>query len=72
LTTAQEVLDGDTHYQLLEQWANTYEVMAKEALELGIPQHAIPELKCPLSREGIIEARDLLNAIIESRMSSNL
>lgn len=57
---------------LMETWANAYEVMTKEAMDLGIPSSAIPKLKHPLTQESVLEARDMLSAIIQSRMSSNL
>jgi hypothetical protein len=43
-----------------------------EALSLGIPSRAIPELPTPLTTHGVRAATDLLQRIIASRLSSNL
>ena len=46
--------------------------VSREALELGIPKHALPPLPSPLTVAGVRAATDLLQRIIASRLSSNL
>ncbi|GAQ89536.1 hypothetical protein KFL_005340010 [Klebsormidium nitens] len=72
LSQAEDSVEDGSSSDLLETWANAYEVMAKEAMDLGIPRKAIPKLEPPLTRTSVIEARDLLSGIIQSRMCSNL
>lgn len=58
--------------RVLERWVAAYGEMQSEARGLGIPARAIPQLEEPVTVEGLRAARDLLKAIIESRLSSNL
>ena len=55
-----------------ERWAAAYRSLAAEARALGVPDHAIPPLPDPPSRDGLRAARDRLSGIIASMLSSGL
>jgi len=65
--------DNDTVSQdTLERWAVAYRQMATEARSFGIPASAIPPLPDPLEEKGLRAARDTLDGIIASFLSSGL
>eukprot|EP00850_Spirogloea_muscicola_P016032 SM000127S26648 [mRNA] locus=s127:229349:230714:+ [translate_table: standard] len=57
---------------LLERWMEAYKVLQAEAEAMGIPRRALPQVEQPLTRASLQQARNMLTAIIESRLSSNL
>eukprot|EP00850_Spirogloea_muscicola_P008327 SM000044S15974 [mRNA] locus=s44:306136:307512:+ [translate_table: standard] len=57
---------------LLERWMEAYKVLQAEAESMGIPRRALPQVEQPVTRASLQQARNMLTAIIESRLSSNL
>eukprot|EP00850_Spirogloea_muscicola_P000372 SM000001S04774 [mRNA] locus=s1:2110426:2111780:+ [translate_table: standard] len=57
---------------LLERWMEAYKVLQAEAEAMGIPRRTLPQVEQPLTRASLQQARNMLTAIIESRLSSNL
>ena len=56
----------------LMRWHAAFEAMARDAMEIGIPASAIPKIPLNPSEKDLREARDHLNAMIMSFMSSEL
>ena len=56
----------------IERWTQAYKQMASDARDIGIPASAIPALPDNPTKEDLRRARDLLNGIIQSFLSSGL
>lgn len=68
-----ELLRGDKLDRLtIDRWREAYRQMAQDARDIGIPASAIPSLPDNPSKEDLKSARDRLNGIIQSFLSSGL
>lgn len=56
----------------LRRWSNAYLMMAREAMEMGIPASAIPPIPGSPTRQELLDARDHLNGMIASFQSANI
>ena len=63
---------SDISSDTLMRWHAAFEAMARDAMEIGIPASAIPKIPLNPNEKDLRDARDHLNAIILSFMSSEL
>lgn len=65
-------MDSEYTQSVLERWLQGYDQMAADAIALGIPSSAIPDIPRPLEGGVLRAARDRLKGMIESFLSSGL
>mgnify|MGYP006879008612 CR=1 FL=1 len=61
-----------TSPQVLSSWADAYLALARDAERLGIPRSAIPPLPPAVDAERLRRARENLELMIQSFLSSGL
>ena len=67
-----EQQDSAVEQRTIERWIVAYNQLANDAVVIGIPHSAIPPLPQNPTKQELRGARDLLNGMIQSFLSSGL